>query len=224
MKTTMAALALAVPALVIGRAARVRMTVNPRLRYWHSRNSTGDFVLVALGDSLTQGIGSSTPGRSWLGRYVDHLELDGVRVRVDNRATYGARIADMIADQLPLPAHADAVTLCIGANDAGRTDPKQFRAKLQQVCRQLPPGSIVGDVPEFQWGPRIVAAAELSEIVREVVAEFPHLVLAEVEKATAGAKVLKHLAGDFFHPGDPAYEWIGTAFIDARHSRRRSEP
>ena len=203
------------PVGIVARALKVRLSVAPRARYWRSRALTGDFLLVALGDSLTQGIGSSRPSTSWLGRFTTHLEAStGRRIRIDNRAVYGARIADVIGQQLPLPAASDLVTLCIGANDAGRTPPEQFRAELRLVCGHLPPGSIVGDVPEFQWGPRVAAAAQLSMIVREVVAEFPELVLAQVEAHTIRTKILTELAGDFFHPGDAGYRRIAAAFID----------
>ncbi|CAN5541237.1 hypothetical protein BH10ACT8_BH10ACT8_27560 [soil metagenome] len=203
-------------AVALGRAARVRLSVAPRRRQWAERADSGDFLLVALGDSLTQGIGSSRMATSWLGRYVTHLEAAGPRrVRVDNRAVYGAKIADLLAHQLPLPATADQVTVCIGANDAGRTDPGAFRRQLRQLCGQLPAGSVVGDVPEFQWGPRVDAAAELSQIVREVVAEFSHLSLAPVQKHTAEIRILTDLAGDFFHPADRGYLRIADAFIAA---------
>lgn len=204
------------PVLVVGRAVRVRLTVGPRRRYWQRRGRRGDLRLVALGDSLTQGIGSSRPSTSWLGRFARHVESVGGRsVRIDNRAVYGARIADLIATQLPLPTDADLVTLCIGANDCGRTEPETFRADLRRVCALLPAGSIVGDVPEFQWGSRIADAARFSQIVRDVVAEFPELRLARVEFHTAGTRILTELAGDFFHPADRGYRRIAAAFIDA---------
>jgi lysophospholipase L1-like esterase len=127
---------------------------------------------------------------------------------------YGARVADVLHSQLPLPP-ADVVVVCIGAIDAGRTHPAEFRSQVRAMCDQLPAGSIVGDVPEFQWGPRVAAAAELSRVVREVVQEFPALVVAAVEHHTTGTRVFAELAGDFFHPGDRGYRRIANAFIAA---------
>jgi hypothetical protein len=86
---------------------------------------------------------------------------------------------------------------------------------LRHVCPQLPAGSIVGDVPEFQWGLRMGAAAELSLVVREVVAEYPCLRLVQVERFTVGTKILTELAGDFFHPGNRGYRRISDAFVAA---------
>jgi lysophospholipase L1-like esterase len=211
------------PVLVIARALRVRLSVAPRRRYWAANATGGDVLLVALGDSLTQGIGSSRPGLSWLGRYIEHLrDSTGRAVCAENRAVYGARVADVLRDQLPLPVLLDQVVLCIGANDAGRTSPADFRLRLREVCAQLPEGSIVGDVPEFQWGPRTKAAAELALVVRDVVAEFPGLQLAAVERHTTGARILTELAGDFFHPGNRGYARVARAFIEADHRSPRS--
>jgi acyl-CoA thioesterase I len=205
-----------VPIVLAARAVRVVSSVSPRRRYWQAQSSTGDLYLVALGDSLTQGIGSSRPATSWLGRYVANLQAEtGRRVRINNRAVYGARVADVLADQLPLPDGVDLVTMCIGSNDAGRTHPEEFRRLLRLACAQLPTGSIVGDVPEFQWGPRVIPAAQLAAVVREVVAEFPGLRLALVEKETTGISIVTDLAGDFFHPNNNGYRRIAKAFIDA---------
>lgn len=209
------------PAIVVARALRVRLSVGPRRRYWANRATTSDLHLIALGDSLTQGIGSSRPATSWLALFADRLgAVVGATVRVDNRAVYGARLADVLASQLPVSHDAGLVTICVGSNDAGRTPVEQFRDQFRQLCSQLPAGSIVGDVPEFRWGPRVSAAAELSRTVREVLGEFPALVLAPVEARTAGTR-MSELAGDFFHPGDSGYRRIASAFIVAYDSAQR---
>jgi acyl-CoA thioesterase-1 len=216
------------PALVLlvallGLALRTRASVPPRRRHWSGRARSGDLLWVALGDSLTQGTGSTRPGTSWLGRCVDAAEVrTGRTVRVVNLAVYGARVDDVLALQLPAAqqlavplAQAHVVTLCVGSNDAGRLTPAEFRTRLEQLCDALPAGAVVGDVPEFQWGPRVAAAAELSAVVRDVVAARPHLVLAPVEHATAGTRILTELAGDFFHPNDAGHARIARAFAPA---------
>lgn len=48
-----------------------------------------------------------------------------------------------------------------------------------------------------------------------MVAEFPDLVLALVEQATTGTRILTELAGDFFHPGDRGYARVASAFLSA---------
>lgn len=195
------------------RALRVRLSVSPRQRWWDTHRTPGGLVLVALGDSLTQGTGAGSPARAYLGLVAAEVAArTGRDVDVVNRAVYGAKVADVLAAQLPLPADADLVTLCVGSNDAGRTSPEVFRERLRAVCAQLPAGSVVGDVPEFQWGPRVPEAAALSQVVREVVAEHPGLVLAPVERETTGTSILTELAGDFFHPNDRGHARIARAF------------
>lgn len=206
---------LLVPAIIGTRALRVRLSVGPRRRYWAERSNDADLALIALGDSLTQGIGASRPTTSWLALFADRLgAVSGSTVRVDNRAVYGARLADVLETQLPVPHDGELVTVCIGSNDAGRTPVELFRSQFRQLCEQLPAGSIVGDVPEFRWGSRVSAAAQLSRTVREVLVEFPSLVLAAVEDRTRGT-ALTELAGDFFHPGDSGHRRIASAFIVA---------
>ncbi|MCW2522025.1 MAG: hydrolase family protein [Frankiales bacterium] len=210
------ALALGSLAAFAARALQVRLSVGPRRRHWAAQAGLGDLRLVALGDSLTQGIGASVPATSWLGVYRLALENQtGRRVRLDNRSGYGARIADVLADQLPVPPDAERVTVCIGANDAGRTDPETFAARFRALCRQLPDGALVGDVPVFRWGSRVPAAAELAAVVREVLAEFPGLALAQVERHTRPRWMLADLSGDFFHPNDRGHADIAAAFIEA---------
>ncbi|KRE62963.1 SGNH/GDSL hydrolase family protein [Nostocoides sp. Soil756] len=208
-------------AVLVARALRVRLSVAPWGRYWGRRALPGAPLVVALGDSLTVGTGTTRASRSWLALFVGHVEATwGTTVAVDNRAVYGARVADVLRDQLPLPADAILVTLCIGSNDAGRSDPERFRADLRTLVAQLPPGSVVGDVPEFRWGPRVPAAAELSRVVCEVVAERPDLLLAPVEEHTTGVRILTGLAGDFFHPNDRTHRRIADAFVTGWSQRR----
>jgi lysophospholipase L1-like esterase len=210
---------LVIPAAAVAlivRGVLVQLTVGARRAYWSSRRTGDGPLVVALGDSLTQGIGSSRPSTSWLALFAGQLEQRwATPVRIDNRSVYGAKLADLIEHQLPLPADAALVTMCIGSNDAGRTEPAEFAAMLRTVCAQLPPGSIVGDVPKFQKGPRVPKAAELSRIVRDVVAEFPQLILARVEQHTRDTRILTDLAGDYFHPNDSGYRHIAQAFIEA---------
>jgi len=200
---------------LVGLALRTRLSVARRRRYWQDQANPGELLWVAMGDSLTQGIGSSRPQTSWLGRAAAVAAArSGRSVQVVNLAVYGARVADVLERQLPAAplADADVVTVCIGSNDAGRCSSAAFRAQLEQVCDALPPTAMVGDVPEFQWGPRVTAAAELSEVVRAVVRARPQLVLAPVERETAGTRILTELAGYFFHPNDNGHARIARAF------------
>lgn len=207
-----------VAAVLAARALAVVQSIGPRAEYWQERaEQPGEVVQIALGDSLSQGIGSSSPDTSFVAVLADDLAgRTGEPVRVVNLSVTGATTDELVDEQLPqLDALLDElaadgtpvglVTVCIGANDAGSTDPEDYRRELGTVLDALPPGSLVTDVPDFNGGPRRPAAAALAEVAREEVAARPHLVLVPLEAAT-GDQSTSEYAADFFHPSDAGYE------------------
>lgn len=217
------AVLLAVAVLVV-RGLLVVATIGPRADYWQDRaEQPGAVVQVALGDSLSQGIGSSRPETSFVAVLAEDLEdRTGGTVRVVNLSVTGATTAELVEDQLPafrrllgeLAAEGTPlglVTLAVGANDVGDLPPEQFRAGLSPVLDALPPGSLVADLPDFGGGADRARAAALSQVVREEVAARPDLVPVALEAATAGPGPADY-AGDFFHPSDQGYAGYVAAF------------
>lgn len=192
--------------------------------YWRRRGrSPGDVLLVALGDSLAQGMGSLHPERSWAGRLADTMEArTGGRVRVRCLGVVGAGAADVLADQLPQVPEAalrgepgTLVALEVGTNDAsGGTDPEEFRRLLTRLCTALPVGSLVGDVPDLKYGRTRAAGARLSAVAREVVAAHPGLRLARVEAATHGL-IPWEWGPDLAHPNALGHRRMARAFTAA---------
>jgi acyl-CoA thioesterase-1 len=190
--------------------------------YWRRRRrSPGDVLLVALGDSLAQGMGAMHPERSWTGRLADAIEeRDRVRVRVVNLGVTGATVADVLAEQLPaVPDGWDGpdalVALAIGTNDAAQDTPEDdFRRDLTAVCAALPAGALVADVPDLQRGVVQRRGARLAAIAREVVAARPDLRPVALEAATHHIRVWE--AGpDLAHPNGRGYRRYGAAFAAA---------
>jgi len=231
--TAVVALLLGVVAVLGVRALLVVGSIQPRADYWDQRaEQPGDVAYLALGDSLSQGIGSSTPDTSFVSVLAGDLsERTGEPVRVINLSVTGATTAELIRDQLPQLAQVLAeleadgvpvglVTVCIGANDAGATSPQDYRRDLRTVLDALPAGSYVSDVPDFNGGARDEPAAELAAVAREEVAARPDLVLVPLEAAT-GEQSTAEYAGDFFHPSDEGYLRYVEVFRDTiEHSRR----
>ncbi len=210
-------LVVSVVAVLAVRALLVVGSIDPRADYWERRaQQPGDVAYLALGDSLSQGIGSSSPDTSFVSVLAGDLsERTGEPVRVVNLSVTGATTAELVRDQLPvfveLLAELEAdgvpvglVTVCIGANDAGSTSPEEYRRDLVTVLDALPAGSYVTDVPDFNGGPRQEPAAELAAVAREEVAARPGLVLVPLEAATGDQSTAEY-AGDFFHPSDEGY-------------------
>jgi acyl-CoA thioesterase I len=185
--------------------------------YWRRRRrSPGALTLVALGDSLAQGMGSTDPSSSWAGRLAAAWEeRSGRRVRVVCLGVVGATAADVLRDQLPQVPSADLVALGIGTNDAAQgVSPEEFRATFTALCAALPPGSLVADVPDLQRGPVRRAGIELAAVAREVLAEFPQLRPVALEAATHRMWPWQ-FGPDLAHPNRLGYARHAVAWVAA---------
>lgn len=185
--------------------------------YWKRRaQRPGDLLYVVLGDSLAQGVRASHPERGYVGLVAAQLERDrGRSVRVLNLSVTGVRLADLLDGQLGAlrDLRPDLVTVAIGANDAGRTDPVTFRSGFEALCAALPAGTLVGDVPDFQGGRRRAAASELSAVAR-VLTRHPALVPVALEAATSHLG-WRDYCPDLFHPSDAGHSRYAAPFLHA---------
>ncbi|MEJ2869784.1 SGNH/GDSL hydrolase family protein [Actinomycetospora sp. OC33-EN08] len=197
--------------------------------YWRRRRrSPGSLTLVALGDSLAQGMGSTDPSSSWAGRLAAAWEERSrrpetqrsgarplVRVRVVCLGVVGATAADVLRDQIPDLPPADLVALGVGTNDAAQgVSPEEYRETFTELCAALPDGSLVADVPDLQRGSARRAGVELAAVAREVVAGFPGLRLVELEAATHRMWPWQ-FGPDLAHPNRLGYRRHARAWIAA---------
>lgn len=105
--------------------------------------------MLALGDSLTQGVGDPRPGRSGFGGALDgwvmHLAnaLGGSerRVNIHNLAFAGAQSFHVVDDQLPAirGQTADLASCFVGVNDLCRTsfDEAEYGQAMEQIFGAL---------------------------------------------------------------------------------------
>ncbi len=161
---------------------------------------------VALGDSTSQGIGAPTHDRGWVGQVLDLLRDDDPGWDVVNLSVTGARIRDVVADQLPrlgsLPA-PDLVTCAVGANDLLRARRATVLADLADLLDALAPGTVVATLPR---GVRERLARDVNAVVR-AGAPDRGLRVADVWAHTGPPWAGKY-AGDGFHPNEHGYrEW-----------------
>ena len=199
--------------------------------------------LVVLGDSTTAGVGVDRAADSLpyqlARRLADHHRRP---VHVVSYGWAGARVADVVRDQLPRAlsplrktdteaflAAADLVAIVVGANDAThQTGPRRFRASLRAVLdgvRQAAPGSrvVLAGIPAFRGAlravePLIFIADQYARALRRI---------GRVEAARAGAayadlatevprridRDTPFLSVDQFHPSAAGYAvWADVLF------------
>lgn len=209
-----------------GRSTVTRV-VGPYSEHWAELNQierSDALVLVALGDSLAQGVGASAVDQGYVPLVAHRIaQHTGRNVRVINLSVSGAVSDDVVTDQLPLldalPVKPDIVTLDIGGNDVvfPAHNVETFRASLDVILAGLPEGSFVADVPWVPLPGMRRQSESMAEAAISLIERHGHH-HAAVHEVTRGFGVLgyqRYLAADWFHPNDAGYLGWADAFWQA---------
>lgn len=210
--------------VVLRGVARVRGQADAYADTWHERNraalaeiaaARAGRRLVVLGDSMAQGVGGSSPDAGWAGVVAARLAAAGHDLTLLNLSATGARVDDVLRQQLPvleaLPpvpdgAGPDLVVAMIGSNDlfAGRAHRRALPGLMRELVDRLPDGAVVATLPQ----PRAAARAANRAIDAAVAAGRLHA----VDLRTSGPSSWRGLvAEDFFHPNDEGYRALADA-------------
>jgi lysophospholipase L1-like esterase len=183
--------------------------------------------LVAVGDSVTEGVGD--PGRDGLQGWVHHLADEAGLQLVANLARAGARVADVRRHQLEraVAAAPDVVTCAIGVNDVLRPgfDATAFAADYDHVLGTLAGAATRGvltmtlhDVAASLPLPAGVRArlrertGEANAVIEEVASRHGAWVLdAQTAPALRAAGMLSI---DRLHPNRRGHRFIASAAMD----------
>jgi lysophospholipase L1-like esterase len=188
----------------------VQDQVEPYAAWWGRHNAAvlaGSGPLwVALGDSMTVGIGASAPDRGWVGQLLARHP----GWRVVNLGVSGGRIRDVLDRQLPalasLGGTPELVTVHIGSNDMfSRALRPRLAPDMAELLRRLPDGAVVGNQPGTH-----AAALDLNRLIDEAVAG-QDLRLAEF-RVPRMRSWKGRLAADHFHPNDAGYAGMADVF------------
>lgn len=207
--------AVRVMSAVLPGVARVWTQVDPYADAWHAHNLE---VLgrpgrrwVVLGDSMSQGIGASAYDAGWVGQLSRRFAASGHELHVLNLSATGARVRDVIDQQLPAlelvgPREDDLVTVVVGSNDlfGGRARRERLPDDLGELVDRLPTGAVVATLPQ----PSRVADEANAHVERAAAAG--RIVMADL-RVTGPTSWRGRLAGDFFHPNDEGYREIASA-------------
>jgi lysophospholipase L1-like esterase len=168
---------------------------------------------VVLGDSTAQGIGTSSRDHSYVLVVLEALrEQRDPTWRVVNLSRSGARVRDVIKEQLPhLEAtSADLVSCAAGANDLVPTSQRRLERDMRELASRLPAGSLFANLPQGLAHRR---ALRINALITELVAEHD-LVLVDLWSHT-GPPWTGKFSGDHFHPNDVGYAGWADAFLEA---------
>ncbi len=192
--------------------------------------------LVVLGDSTTAGVGVERAEESLPFRLAQRLaDSEGRRVRVVSYGWAGARVADLLRDQIPrsmVPRRAndhgpflqdaDIVALVIGSNDATHnTPPARYRADLRAALdgiRSAAPEArvVLTGIPAFRGAltslePLIFLADQYARLLRPISrAEADRAGVLHADLRAGLPPLLAGqtgiLASDGFHPSAIGYD------------------
>src|SRR5215207_4550141 len=165
-------------------------------RYWEESNERARHadgpLWVAVGDSTAQGIGASAPERGYVGQLLVRLRDEQRRPwRVVNLSVTGARVADVVREQVPRineVGEPELVTCAAGANDVIRFGFRGVVEALGDLIRVLPPRAVLGEHPPgIAAGP--YARAEPDHPSRCTGRRAPHRRRVGTHRATVARKV-----------------------------------
>jgi lysophospholipase L1-like esterase len=195
-------------------------SVEPFRAEWETSNASAIArsgpLWLALGDSTAQGIGAPAPDRGYVGQLRPLLEArDGRSWRVVNASRTGARLRDVITNQLGwldrLPSPPNLVTCAVGANDVTwRPVLRRILRDLTTLLDRLPPGAVVATLPHGLGRSR---APVINEVIRAQAATRG-LGVADVWART-GPPWAEKFAPDHFHPSERGYRDWTAAFAAA---------
>lgn len=202
----------------IGALGEIEAQREPWARYWDEHNATAlsenGPLWVALGDSMHQGIGASSPENGFVIPVVERLSAaTGDPWRVINLSMTGARISHVVDEELPtmraVGLEPDIATCVIGFNDfIGGTSAASIRVDARRLVRDLPRGTLVGRVSTARFQKR---ATELASAFAEGDGSG-QIVMFDPWKWPDARDVL---AGDRFHLNDKGYRYVADAVFTA---------
>jgi lysophospholipase L1-like esterase len=198
-------------------------SVNQRESYIINNNmNSSNIVYVALGDSLSSGVGTDRVGDSF--PYLLAKKMSGAgEIILHNRAIPGEETASLISDLLPLAVDdkPDVVTLLIGVNDihnftSARDFQENYNKILERLTKETTAKIYVINIPflgaDTLMLPPYQAAFDLrtkefNSIIKELAAKYS---INYVDLYTPTVSQFKksgdHYSVDLFHPSAAGYK------------------
>jgi lysophospholipase L1-like esterase len=187
---------------------------------------------VAIGDSLSEGLGDPLPSgglRGWAVLLADHLRQVQPEMSFTNLAVRGYRARDAIQRELPeaIALQPDLITVFIGGNDVlltPRLDVARFADELDQlvapfadpsitvVLSTLPDLAAVSPLPPPLRGQLRRRVEAVNEVIRRVARRYDTVLL----DAWAEPRILRDAMWSFdrIHPSAAGHRLIATSVAE----------
>lgn len=178
-------------------------------------------TFVVLGDSTAAGVGAGSADRAYPTLLARRLARAGTAVRLVDLAVSGARVSDVLSEQVPraLSLRPDLVFVGMGANDVTHMTPvADVRTDTERILEQLRATGatlVVAGPPDMRapafleplrsiagWRGRIVADAIESAAAQK---DVPTVELAEVTGPLFAEDPERYHSEDDFHPSAAGY-------------------
>ena len=193
--------------------------------------------VVWIGDSTAAGVGASSADAA-VSRQVGRRLADelGRPVEIEVVAVSGARVDDVVRDQLPLvDGDADVVVISVGANDTTHlTSTGAFAESYRALLAGLPSDAVVVSLGV----PDIGSVTRLAQPLRAIAGwrggAYDAIVAEEAERVGAlrvdiasgtgpafRADPSRLLAADSYHPSDAGYAVWADVIVPAMAQRLR---
>jgi len=198
----------------------------------NEKSSTGSVKYLALGDSLSAGVGASNYQRTFIYLQAKELAKKNGRVTVVNLGLPGATTKDLIKSQIPQVAieKPDYITLLIGTNDVhNRVSEKQFSSNFKVILDSIMSNSsaqiTVINIPYLGSSQAILPpydsilnyqTKKFNDIIATLVSEH-NLKLVDLYRGTLddSHKNPDYYSPDLFHPGDVGHQLWSQLLINA---------
>lgn len=201
----------------------------------NSANAKRSFVYVAIGDSTVQGLGATTPQRSYAGIIFEVIKSTYKNAQFHNLGVMDSRVKDVLQYQLKkaISLSPDLITISIGANDIRRrTSSIEFERDLHTLLLTLKKETlaeiVINNIPDMSLTPAV--PKKLKTLSRIQVNRFNQRITRQAKKVGVilvdlyalsqiyGKNYPEMISQDGFHPSDFGYAiWANTVVIHLQH-------
>jgi len=202
--------------------------------YFVVNNDTASSSLtyVALGDSLTAGVGVTNYEDSYPYLLAQYFAGNDYQINLQSRSYPGERTADLIKDYLPeaISDNPDVVTLLIGVNDIhGQISRKEFSQNYETILKRLTTETnakiyvinipfIGADnllLPPYDYYFNL-KTRQFNKIIKELADKYS---VKYIDLYTPTEDLFRdngsHYSTDFFHPSAEGYKiWADLIYAD----------